>query len=77
MGVKQDLIAALGEFVGTTLFLFLALGGAKTAQYTETAAQTDTVSSALGNQTIMYIAVSFGLSLLSQAWVFYRVTGGL
>ncbi|PWN22151.1 aquaporin-like protein, partial [Microstroma glucosiphilum] len=78
MGVKQDLIAALGEFVGTTLFLFLALGGAKTAQYTVSAVQTDTVTSeTLSNQTIMYIAVSFGLSLLSQAWVFYRVTGGL
>lgn len=34
MGIQQDLIAALGEFVGTTLFLLLALGGAKTAQYT-------------------------------------------
>ena len=27
--------------------------------------------------TIIFIAVSFGISLLVTAWVFYRVTGGL
>ncbi|CAO1632916.1 unnamed protein product [Jaminaea pallidilutea] len=77
MGIKQDLIAALGEFTGTTLFLLLALGGAKTAQYTRTASQTQGLQTALGNETISFIALSFGLSLLVTAWVFYRVTGGL
>ncbi|PWN86948.1 aquaporin-like protein [Acaromyces ingoldii] len=74
---KQDLIAALGEFVGTTLFLLLAFGGAKTAQVTRTTSQLEGLSTSLGNQTILFIAVSFGLSLLVNAWVFYRVTGGL
>lgn len=92
---KQDLIAALGEFVGTTLFLrwfayphctsaqtnhciaVLAFGGAKTAQVTRTTSQLEGLSTSLGNQTILFIAVSFGLSLLVNAWVFYRVTGGL
>ncbi|CAO1633497.1 unnamed protein product [Parajaminaea phylloscopi] len=77
MKLKQDIIAALGEFTGTTLFLLLALGGAKTAQFTRTTAQTEGLQTSLGNQTIMFIAVSFGLSLLVNAWVFYRVTGGL
>ncbi|UZJ57584.1 hypothetical protein CBS101457_006904 [Exobasidium rhododendri] len=77
MGLKQDFVAALGEFVGTTLFLLLALGGAKTAQVTRTTSQTQGLSTSLGNQTIMFIALSFGMSLLVTAWVFYRVTGGL
>ncbi|CAO1615369.1 unnamed protein product [Sympodiomycopsis kandeliae] len=77
MGIKQDLIAAAGEFVGTTLFLLLALGGAKTAQYTRTSEQTEGLVTSLGNQTIMFIAVSFGLSLLVNAWVCYRISGGL
>lgn len=75
---KQDAVAAFGEFVGTTLFLLLALGGAKTAQVTRTAAQTNTtMPSPLDNQTIQFISLSFGISLLVTAWVFYRVTGGL
>lgn len=28
-------------------------------------------------QTVLYIAMSFGTSLLSMVWVFFRVTGGL
>jgi aquaporin related protein len=75
---KQDGVAAFGECIGTTLFLLLALGGAKTAQITRTAAQTNTtMPSPLDNQTIQFISLSFGISLLVTAWVFYRVTGGL
>lgn len=77
MGLKQDFVAGFGEFVGTTLFLLLALGGAKTAQVTRTTSQTEGLVTTLGNQTIMFIALSFGMSLLVTAWVFYRVTGGL
>jgi aquaporin related protein len=29
------------------------------------------------SQTLVYIALSFGLSLLVNAWVFYRITGGV
>ncbi|PWN40743.1 aquaporin-like protein [Ceraceosorus guamensis] len=77
MTFAQDLVAALGEFVGTTLFLLLALGGAKTATYSRSAAQTEGLETTLGNQTILFIACSFGLSLLITAWMFYRITGGL
>jgi aquaporin related protein len=61
------------DFITTVL----ALGGAKTAQFTLTSAQTDGLQTSLNSQTIIFIAVSFGLSLLVTAWVFYRVTGGL
>jgi aquaporin related protein len=89
------LLLQAGEFVGTTLFLFLgetrdhvasapqpltpthaALGGAKTANFSASAAQTDGLTVTINSQTIIFIATSFGLSLLVTAWMFYRITGG-
>jgi aquaporin related protein len=70
------MIACLGEFVGTTMFIFLGLGCVKTAQDAQTASQLQT-STTLSNQTLIFIAVGMGFSLLVTAWVFYRITGGL
>jgi len=75
-GFQPHFMAGLGEFIGTTMFLFLAEGGAKTAQLTKTAAQ-DQTATQLSNEQIMFIALSFGMSLLVTAWMFYRITGGL
>ncbi len=75
-GFQPHFMAGLGEFIGTTMFLFLAEGGAKTAQLSVSATQTQTATP-LSNETIMFIATSFGLSLLVTAWMFYRITGGL
>lgn len=30
-----------------------------------------------GTARLMYISVAFGLALLVNAWIFYRVSGGL
>jgi len=65
---KAHLVAASGEFIGTASFLYLALGGTQVAY---TAGKTGDI-----NQ-IMYICVSFGLSLVINAWAFYRISGGL
>jgi aquaporin related protein len=70
------MIACLGEFVGTTMFIFLGLGCVKTAQDAQTASQLQTTTS-LSNQTIIFISLGMGFSLLVTAWVFYRITGGL
>lgn len=59
--------AAAFEFVGTTVFLLLAFGGVQ--------ASNDVQGSAL--ERTLYIATSFGLSLLVSAWFFFRATGGL
>jgi len=42
--------------------------------------QTDAVAPANGQksaQTIVYIALGYGLSLLVMVWAFYRISGGL
>ena len=63
----DDLKAAVYEFVGTTMFLLLAFGGAQSAHSVQ--------GSAL--EQSLYIATAFGLSLLVSAWLFFRTTGGL
>jgi len=75
--IKNHATAILGELVGTTMFLFIAEGAAKTAKLGRTASQTDGVAAPLDNSTVMMIATSFGLSLLFTAWLFYRISGGL
>ena len=71
--LKDDLFAALLEFVGTTVFLMLAFGGVQAT----VAEQNSSGMSGPSVSRIMYISLSFGLSLLVSAWLFFRVTGGL
>jgi aquaporin related protein len=70
---KVDLHAALLEFVGTTIFLLLGLGGIQASSSALEVSPYNT-STLL---RVLYIATSMGLSLIVSAWFFYRVTGGL
>lgn len=72
MPLVTDIVAALGEFVGTTMFLFFAFTGTAVA----TIAPGDgSVGFNISVQT--YIALCFGFSLMVNVWVFYRISGGL
>ena len=74
--LKNHAIAASGEFIGTTMFLWFAFAGTQVSAM---------VSSPNGNyanaqmdpQRLLYISLSFGMSLLVVVWAFYRVSGGL
>lgn len=70
--ISDDLQAALLEFFGTTFFLTLAFGGVQAVS-----AESAGSPSSDNVQKIMYISLSFGMSLLASAWLFFRVTGGL
>jgi len=63
----QDVKAASLEFVGTAFFLLIGLGGIQAAASNEGS----------GVEKTMFVATSMGLSLLTSAWLFYRITGGL
>jgi glycerol uptake facilitator-like aquaporin len=65
--LSHDVKAASFEFVGTTMFLLLAFGGVQAAHEVQGPAVEQT----------LYIATSFGLSLVVSVWCFFRVTGGL
>lgn len=67
---RHLLVAFLGEFIGTFLFLFFAF------------AATQTANNLLGDramdiQSLMYISLAFGFSLAVNVWIFFRVSGGL
>lgn len=68
--LRPHLIAASGEFIGTVLFLYFALSGAQVSALLSPGAQNDP-------QEILYVSLSFGMSLAVVAWAFYRISGGL
>ncbi|RAL17434.1 MIP/aquaporin family protein [Aspergillus homomorphus CBS 101889] len=68
--LKNHLLAASSEFVGTVLFLWFAFAGTQVAAMNS---DNDTLSP----QSLLYISLSFGMSLLVVAWAFYRISGGL
>jgi Major intrinsic protein len=69
--LRAHLVAMSGEFIGTVLFLWFAFAG------TQVAAMSNPSGSVLQPQSIVFIALSFGMSLLVVAWAFYRISGGL
>ncbi|KAK0943793.1 putative aquaporin-3 [Friedmanniomyces endolithicus] len=71
---QGHMIAATGEFVGTFLFLFFGFIGHLMAVDTAPNSGKNGVNS---NQTVIYIALSYGLSLLVTVWTLFRISGGL
>jgi glycerol uptake facilitator-like aquaporin len=74
-----DMVAVLGEFVGTTMFLFFAFAGTQVANAptAQTTGNTSKAASGPNPATLLYISLSFGFSLMANAWVFFRISGGL
>ena len=73
--MKNHFVAASGEFVGTFLFLYFAF-----ATHLMAVDQTDSVALTNGRasaQTVVYISLGYGFSLLVTVWAFYRISGGL
>lgn len=75
--LRNHLVAMLCEFVGTFLFLFFAYSGTQVAK-------TQSQNTGLGRNVqgldpsqLLYVSLCFGFSLAVNAWIFFRVTGGL
>ncbi len=77
--VRNHFIAMLGEFVGTFLFLFFAFAGTQVANTAAAgaAAQDESLGGYPDTSNLLYISLSFGFSLAVNAWVFFRISGGL
>lgn len=72
--LRKHFVAASGEFVGTFLFLLFAfLGHSMAVSQASDSGQNGANSS----QTVVFISLSYGMSLLVTAWTLYRVSGGL
>lgn len=61
-----------GEFIGTILFLFFALGGTQVVNNLPVNPGADGKI-----QQLLYISLCFGFSLAVNVWVFFRISGGL
>ncbi|KAL7417984.1 aquaporin-like protein [Mrakia frigida] len=76
--IKKHFVAALGEFVGTTLFIFFAVGGTSVANTpASSGSATEAINTNVNPSQLLYISLAFGLSLAVNAWVFFRISGGL
>ncbi|KAJ3487574.1 hypothetical protein NLG97_g6385 [Lecanicillium saksenae] len=85
--IRNHFVAAIGEFVGTFLFLFFAFSATQVAntslkgnraaqQQGQEADQQHAIADIPDTQTLLYIALAFGFSLAVNAWVFFRISGG-
>ncbi|KAJ4337666.1 hypothetical protein N0V95_008272 [Ascochyta clinopodiicola] len=78
---KNHFVAFVGEFVGTTMFLFFAFAGTQVANIGSAASSESntTTGEATGFSptVLLYIAVVFGFSLMVNVWIFFRISGGL
>ncbi|OQN99921.1 hypothetical protein B0A48_14126 [Cryoendolithus antarcticus] len=80
--IRNNFVAFSGEFVGTFLFLFFAFSGTQVANAAQgngaaTSGGLGSISQAPNTGTLGYISLVFGFSLAVNAWVFFRVSGGL
>jgi aquaporin rerated protein, other eukaryote len=57
------------------MFLFFAFSGTQVANSSTTA--TGSLDQTPNVPVILYIALAFGFSLTVNAWVFFRISGGL
>ncbi|CAI6339864.1 unnamed protein product [Periconia digitata] len=77
---KNHFVAFIGEFVGTTMFLFFAFSGTQVANIRSESSSTNTTTGAdtgFSPQVLQYIALVFGFSLMVNVWIFFRISGGL
>ena len=80
--IRNHFVAMVGEFCGTFMFLFFAFAGTQIAN-TAAAATTNSNASSPGlpqapnTSIILYIALSFGFSLMINVWIFFRISGGM
>ncbi|KIW15551.1 hypothetical protein PV08_05599 [Exophiala spinifera] len=78
-GPRNHFVAMSGEFVGTFLFLFFAFAGTQVANTPQTTTGSTSTNLPQGPNPaqLLYISLCFGFSLAVNAWIFYRISGGL
>jgi hypothetical protein len=72
--MQANLVAAVGEFVGTFLFLYFSYAGNVMAA---SQASTTGPNGGMSSETVVFTSLAYSLSLLVNVWAFYRISGGL
>jgi aquaporin related protein len=74
--MEGHFIAAVAEFAGTFMFLYMGYAGnLMTSLQAVPAVAPDGDGPA--SQTVVFTALSYSLALLVNVWAFYRISGGL
>lgn len=76
-GFRNHFVAMSGEFAGTFLFLFFAFSGTQVANAQKKVLDSATEVQGSDPSQLLYISLCFGFSLAVNAWVFFRISGGL
>lgn len=79
--IKRDLLASVTEYIGTTIFLLMGLGGIQAAamsnQAAERASRNPITNDVASVSQLLYIATSMALALLASGWTFFRISGSV
>ncbi|QSZ33994.1 hypothetical protein DSL72_005574 [Monilinia vaccinii-corymbosi] len=78
--VRGHVVAVIGELIGTTVFLFIAFSAAEVALASANDNKGDKLSyetKSISTIQILFIAFGAGISLVVNAWSFFRISGGL
>lgn len=75
LAVKNHVVAVASEFAGTFMFLLFALGGTNAVNQAPQQGQPEDL--AANPAKLLFISLCFGMSLAVNAWVFFRISGGL
>ncbi|KAK8012109.1 serine/threonine protein kinase [Apiospora arundinis] len=73
IGFQHNLVASMSEFVGTFFYMLTALGC--TAVVNVPSKDGDNL--AANPAKLQFIALAWGMSIAVNAWVFFRISGGL
>lgn len=79
---RGHIVAMIGEYLGTTMFLFFGYIAAQTGNEKQDITLRASIGAAgapVGPSLlqISYISAVFGLSLAANVWIWYRVSGGM
>ncbi|KAF2432588.1 aquaporin-like protein [Tothia fuscella] len=75
-GIKNHFVAASGEFIGTIMFLWFAFA-AHLMVIDQNADEPLSRNGGISAQTVVFISLAYGFSLLVTAWGWFRISGGL
>jgi len=75
--VRNEFIAFVAEFAGTFMFLFMAFAATQVANAAAPATDNNALSQFPNSANLLYISLAFGFSLATNAWAFFRISGGL
>lgn len=77
---RGHVVAGIGEFIGTTVFIFMAFAAAQVAFISSNNTKKGNIDTSVRSftpQELLYISLGASFALAVTAWTFFRISGGL